>query len=56
MKIIENLEMKDAKNKQQKGKEKNLQDKSSLQNLELHSFGKAPVIIDMRKRKNYDLM
>ncbi len=56
MKILENLEMKDAKNKQQKGKEKNMPDKPSLPNLALHSFVKAPVIIDMRKRKNYDLM
>jgi hypothetical protein len=56
MKILENLEMKDIKNKQQKGKEKNLQDKTALPNLESNSFVKAPVIIDMRKRKNYDLM
>lgn len=54
-----NKNAKAEKNNQHKAKENNVQQKILAANLqsnhELNSVIKAPAIIDMRKRKNYDL-
>ena len=60
MKALENLYVDAVSKEQLNEQEKKLQQKTSATNREsnqgMNSFAKAPVIIDMRKKKNLDLM